>query len=287
MLCPQENIASDQTGTDCCHYHYRDQGMDLIMSVHPAAIIDSSAMLADDVSVGPWSTIGRDVEIDSGTVVESHVVIKGPAKIGRHNHIYQFSSVGESTPDLKYKGEPTRLVIGDHNIIREGVTIHRGTIQDRGETTIGSHNLVMAYSHIGHDSVVGDHCVLVNNAAIAGHVEVGDWAILGGFTLVHQYCRIGAHCFTGMGSSVGKDVPAYMMVAGAPAAAKTINAEGLSRRGFSKKDISMLKKAFKLVYRQKLTLNEAIQELKKLLPECPPLQLLIESLENSTRGIVR
>jgi UDP-N-acetylglucosamine acyltransferase len=251
------------------------------------AIIHPSAKLAPDVQVGPWSIIGPDVEIGEGTVVASHVVIKGPTVIGKHNHIYQFSSVGEDTPDLKYKGEPTRLVVGDHNVIREGVTIHRGTIQDRNETTIGSHNLIMAYVHIGHDSVIGNHCILVNNAALAGHVHIGDYAILSGYTLVHQFCRIGAHSFTGMGTAVGKDVPAYVMVNGSPAEAKSINAEGLKRRGFSKEDIATITKAYKLIYRRGLTLDEAIVELESMLAECEPLSVLLQSLKESTRGIVR
>lgn len=255
--------------------------------IDPRAIIDPSASLADDVSVGPWTIIGPDVEIGPGSRIESHVVIKGPTVIGANNHIYQFSTVGEDTPDLKYKGEDTRLVMGDNNVIREGVTIHRGTVQDRAETTIGNDNLIMAYAHIGHDSVVGNHCILVNNAALAGHVYIGDWAILGGYTLVHQFCRIGEHCFTGMGSAIGKDVPAYVMVNGNPAAAKSINSEGLRRRGYSKEDISMVNKAFKLIYRRGLTLDEALKELEQLSENCEPLNLMMESLRASTRGIVR
>jgi len=255
--------------------------------IHPQAIVDPSAVLAENVSVGPFSIIGADVVIGEGTTIESHVIVKGPTSIGKNNHIYQFSSVGEATPDLKYKGEPTRLVIGDNNIIREGVTIHRGTIQDRSETTIGHHNLLMAYVHIGHDSVIGDHCILVNNTALAGHVHVADWAILGGFTLVHQYCHIGAHCFTGMGSAIGKDVPAFTIVSGSPAEAKTINSEGLSRRGFNKADIKTLQKAFKIIYRKNLTLSESLASLHALVEQCPSVQLLIDSLESSTRGIVR
>ena len=255
--------------------------------IDPRAIIDPTAVLADDVSVGPWSVIGPGVEIGAGTVVESHVIIKGPTVIGKDNHIFQFSTVGEATPDLKYKGEETCLVIGDNNVIREGVTIHRGTVQDRGETTIGNDNLLMAYVHVGHDSVIGNHCILVNNAALAGHVHIGDWAILGGYTLVHQFCKIGEHCFTGMGSAIGKDVPAYVMVNGNPAVAKTINAEGLRRRGFSKEDISTINKAFKLVYRRGLTKEESLQELRALEENCKPLNAMIESLESSTRGIQR
>lgn len=257
------------------------------MIIHPQAIIDPSAQLADSVSVGAFSIIGPDVVIGEGCIIESHVIIKGPTVLGKNNHIYQFSTIGDSTPDLKYKGEDTRLVIGDNNVIREGVTIHRGTVQDRSETTIGDHNLLMAYVHIGHDSVIGDHCILVNNTALAGHVHIADWAILGGFTLVHQYCHIGEHCFTGMGSAIGKDVPAFAIVSGSPAEAKTINAEGLSRRGFSKADIKLIKRAFKLVYRENLILTEALIELKLLVKECPSIQLLVDSIESSTRGIVR
>lgn len=255
--------------------------------IDSSAIIHPSAKLAPDVQVGPWTVIGPDVEIGEGSVIASHVVIKGPTVIGKHNRIFQFSTVGEDTPDLKYKGEPTRLVIGDHNTIREGVTIHRGTIQDRSETTIGNHNLLMAYVHVGHDSVIGNHCILVNNVALAGHVHIGDWAILSGFTLVHQFCKIGAHSFSGMGSAIGKDVPAYIMVNGSPAEAKNINVEGLRRRGFTKDDINLLTKAYKIIYRRGLTLDEALAELNPLAAESPALQLLVDSLNSSTRGIVR
>ena len=212
--------------------------------IDPRAIIDPTAILADGVEVGPWSIIGAGVEIGEGTVIGPHVILKGPTRIGKYNRIYQFSSVGEDTPDLKYKGEETRLVMGDHNVIREGVTIHRGTIQDRSETTLGDHNLIMAYAHIGHDSVIGNHCILVNNTALAGHVHVEDWAILSGFTLVHQYCHIGAHSFSGMGTAIGKDVPAYVTVFGNPAEARSMNFEGMRRRGFSEDAIHALRRAY-------------------------------------------
>ena len=251
------------------------------------AIIDPSAEIADDVSIGPWTIVGPGVSIGAGSVIASHVVLKGPTTIGRNNRIYQFSSVGEDTPDLKYKGEPTRLVIGDNNVIREGVTIHRGTVQDRGETTIGNDNLIMAYAHVGHDSVIGNHCILVNNVALAGHVHVGDWAILSGFTLVHQFCAIGAHSFSGMGTAIGKDVPAYVTVFGSPAEAKSINIEGLKRRGFSTEAIATLRKAYKLVYRAGLTTEQALAQLEDMRAGCAELQLLIDSLRNSRRGIVR
>lgn len=255
--------------------------------IDPRAVIHPQAKLADGVSVGPFCVIGADVEIGEGTTIESHVVIKGPTRIGRHNKIYQFTTLGEATPDLKYKGEPTTLTIGDHNVIREGVTIHRGTVQDRGDTLIGSHNLLMAYVHVGHDSVIGDHCILVNNSALAGHVVIDDWAILSGYTLVHQFCRIGAHAFTGMGTAVGKDIPAFMMVVGAPAAARNINVEGLKRRGFGKDDIAALMQAYKTLYRRGFTLEEALSELQQQAAVNPHVQTLIDSITASTRGIVR
>lgn len=255
--------------------------------IHPSAIIDPAATIADNVEIGPWTLIGPDVEIGEGSVISSHVVIKGPTVMGKNNRIYQFSSIGEDTPDLKFKGEETRLVMGDNNVIREGVTIHRGTAQDRSETTIGSNNLIMAYAHIGHDSVVGDNCILVNNASLAGHVIVGDWAILGGYTLVHQFCKIGAHSFCGFSTGLSKDVPAYVMVNGTPAEAKTINAEGLKRRGFSKEAIAAIRRAYKVVYRQGNTLAEAIEVLQDMAEEFPELNLMIESLEASDRGITR
>ena len=255
--------------------------------IHEQAIVDPSARLADDVEVGPWSLIGPNVEIGPGTKIESHVVIKGPTTIGANNHIFQFSSVGEDTPDLKYRGEDTRLIIGDNNVIRENVTIHRGTVQDKGETIIGNDNLLMAYVHVGHDSIIGNHTILVNNAALAGHVVVGDWAILSGYTLVHQFCRIGPHSFSGMGTAIGKDVPAFVTVSGSPAEAKTINTEGLRRRGFSADALRQLRRAFKIVYRQGLTLDIALQRLDQMVRETPEVDILVESIRASERGIVR
>ncbi len=255
--------------------------------IDPSAIIDPSARLADDVMVGPWTIIGPEVEIGAGSIIASHVVIKGPTRIGCHNHIYQFSSIGEDTPDLKYQGEATRLVIGDYNVIREGVTIHRGTVQDRSETTIGDHNLIMAYAHIGHDSVIGNHCILVNNTALAGHVHMDDWAILSGFTLVHQYCRIGAHSFTAMGTAVGKDIPAFITAAGNPAEARSMNFEGMRRRGFSEEAIQALRRAYKTVYRKGLTVDEALQTLAESEAEFPEVALFCDSIRQSSRGITR
>jgi UDP-N-acetylglucosamine acyltransferase len=255
--------------------------------IHSQAIVDPAASLADDVEVGPWSFIGADVEIGPGCIIEPHVVIRGPTKIGANNHIFQFSSIGEATPDQKYRDEPTRLVIGDNNVIREGVTIHRGTVQGRSETSIGNNNLFMAYVHVGHDSIVGDHTVLVNNCALAGHVRVGDWAILSGYTLVHQFCQIGSHSFSGMGSAIGKDIPAFVTVAGSPAQPKSINVEGLRRRGFSAAAISDLRRAFRVVYRQGLTLDIALSRLESMFGSTEELSAFIESIRSSERGIVR
>lgn len=255
--------------------------------IHDSAIVHPDARVHESVEVGPWTLIGPDVEIGADCVIESHVVIKGPTRIGERNHIYQFSTIGEATPDLKYRNEPTELHIGDDNVIRENVTIHRGTVQDRSLTEIGDRNLLMAYVHIGHDSIVGSDTILVNNTALAGHVVVGDWAILSGYTLVHQFCKIGAHSFSGMGTSIGKDVPAFVTVAGSPAEAKTINVEGLRRRGFDTAEIAELRRAFKIVYRQSLTLDVAIDRLQGMVQDTPSIQTLVDSLLQSQRGIVR
>jgi UDP-N-acetylglucosamine acyltransferase len=255
--------------------------------IHPTAIIDAQAEISDTATIGPYVVIGPNVTVGPESIIEPHVVIRGPTTIGARNHIYQFSTVGEATPDLKYHDEPTELVIGNDNIIRENVTIHRGTVQDRGITQLGDHNLIMAYVHVGHDSIVGNNTILVNNTALAGHVMVGDWAILSGYTLVHQFCKIGAHSFSGMGTAIGKDVPAFVTVAGSPAEAKTINSEGLRRRGFSSHTLAELRRAYKIIYRQGLTLDNAVQRLEGMVKETPELQMLIDSLSNSERGIVR
>ena len=255
--------------------------------IHPTAIIDAQAEISDTATIGPYVVIGPNVTIGPESIIEPHVVIRGPTTIGARNHIYQFSTVGEATPDLKYHDEPTELVIGNDNVIRENVTIHRGTVQDRGITQLGDHNLIMAYVHVGHDSIVGNNTILVNNTALAGHVVVGDWAILSGYTLVHQFCKIGAHSFSGMGTAIGKDVPAFVTVAGSPAEAKTINSEGLRRRGFSSHTLAELRRAYKIIYRQGLTLDNAVQRLEGMVKETPELQMLIDSLSNSERGIVR
>ena len=255
--------------------------------IHSSAIIDPSARLADDVEVGPWTLIGPGVEIGSGTKIHSHVVIKGPTRIGSGNEIYQFASIGEDCQDKKYNGEPTELVVGDNNIFREGVTVHRGTVQDQGITRIGSDNLFMANAHVAHDCVVGDNNILANNCAIAGHVHLGDFVILGGFTAVHQFCHIGSHSMCGAGTVVLKDIPAFIMSNGNSAQPHGINSEGLRRRGFSADTIRNIKRAYKIIYRQGLKLEQAIDQLEPLVAETPDLKLLSDSLKASSRGIIR
>ena len=254
---------------------------------HPSSIIDPSALIHESVEIGPFSLIGPGVKIDADTKVESHVIIKGPTTIGKRNHIFQFSTVGDGSPDKKYKNEPTTLIIGDDNIIREGVTIHRGTVQDRSETLIGDRNLIMAYSHIAHDCILGDDIVLTNQAALAGSVHVGDGAILGGYAIVHQFCSIGSYSFCAMGSSVNKDVPAYIKVRGNPAKPFGINTTGIKRAGYSKESIEALRSAYRSVYRKKLTVEEAVKETKDLRKEYKEVNLFITSVQNSTRGISR
>jgi len=254
--------------------------------IHPTAIIDDSASIGNNVSIGPYTVVGPHVEIGDHCVIGPHVVLRGPTVLGQHNRIYQFASVGEDCQDKKYQGEPTRLVIGDYNVIREGVTIHRGTVQDQGVTEIGSHNLLMAYVHVAHDCVVGDHVILANNTTLAGHVHVGDWAILGGFTGVHQFCKIGAHAFTAVNSVVVQDIPPYIMAQGHNAVPRTINSEGLKRRGFTPQQITAIKRAYKLLYRQGLTVAEAVEKMRELNAD-EELTPLIDFILSSKRGIIR
>ena len=254
---------------------------------HSSSIIDPSAVIHESVEIGPFCLIGPGVEIDAETKIESHVILKGPTKIGKRNHIFQFSTVGDGSPDKKYNNEPTTLVIGDDNIIREGVTIHRGTTQDRGETSIGNRNLIMAYSHIAHDCVLGDDIVLTNQAALAGSVRVGDGAILGGYAIVHQFCALGSYSFCAMGSSVNKDVPAYVKVRGNPAKPFGINVTGIKRAGYSKESIEALRSAYRTIYRKKLTVDEALKETVDIRAEFKEVDLFLTSIENSTRGISR
>jgi UDP-N-acetylglucosamine acyltransferase len=255
--------------------------------IHATAIIDPSAIIACDVQIGPYSIVGADVELGRGSKIESHVVVKGPTRIGCNNHIFQFSSIGEACQDMKYDGEPTRLEIGDYNVIREGCTLHRGTVQDSGLTKIGSNNLLMANVHVAHDCVLGNHIIAANNVALAGHVHVGDYAILGGFTAVHQFCHIGPHCMTGAGSVVLKDIPAYVMANGNSVSPHGMNTEGLKRRGFNESTIKVLRQAYKIIYRQGLTLEAAIARLNEICVEGDELSVLVDSLKQTSRGIIR
>ena len=250
-------------------------------------IIDPSARIGKDVQIGPWTSIGPDVEIGGGCNIRSHVVIRGPTRIGRNNTIFQFASVGEDPSDKKYLGESSLLEIGDNNVIREGTTLHRGTAAGGGVTRIGSFNLFMPYTHVAHDCIIGNHVIFSNNASIAGHVTVDDWAILGGFVGVYQFLRIGAHSFIGAQTHVNMDIPAYMMVNGVPPKPRGINTTGLERRGFSKEALQALRRAFKILYRNGNTLDEALAQLEVMLGKVPELQPLIDSVKASTKGILR
>lgn len=255
--------------------------------IHPSAVVDANAIIGADVGIGPYAVIEADVEIGSGTRIDSHVVIKGPTKIGADNHIYQFASIGDDPQDRKYAGEDTRLEIGDRNTIREYCTINRGTVQDSGVTIVGDDNWIMAYTHIAHDCVVGSGTIFANNASIAGHVHVGDFAILGGFTAVHQFCHIGPYAFTSMFTYTTKDIPAYIVASGRPAGPRGINTEGLKRHKFSSQAIRNLRDAYRLLYRQGLRLEEAIAEIEGRCAEQPELVPLLESLRRSDRGLIR
>ncbi|PJE56813.1 UDP-N-acetylglucosamine acyltransferase [Marinomonas sp. BSi20584] len=259
-----------------------------IVAIHPTTLIDSKAEIDSSVEIGPFCVIGPNVKIGAGSIIKSHVVINGHTTIGCNNEIYQFASVGEANQDKKYKGEPTQLVIGDSNVIRENATIHRGTIQDNGITTVGSHNLFMASTHVGHDCIVGDHNILANFAALAGHVVVGDHVILGGYTGIHQFCQVNSFSMCGMGSMVSKDVPRYVMVSGSPAKAHGMNFEGMRRRGVSAEVIRALRTAYKTVYLKGLTLESALLELEHGdMFHIPEVAEYILSIRHSKRGIVR
>lgn len=255
--------------------------------IHPTAIVHPAARLGANVRIGAYSLIGEHVVIGDDCEIGAHVVITGHTRLGRGNRIYPFASLGEAPQDKKYAGEPTRLIIGDGNTIREFCTLNTGTVQDRGETRIGNDNWIMAYVHIAHDCVVGNHTIFANNATLAGHVLVDDYVILGGFTGVHQFCRIGAHVITGIASVVRQDIPPYVMAAGNPATPHGINSEGLRRRGFSRESISAIKRAYKTLYRSGLKLAEARQRIEAEVAQHPELKPLADFLAVSGRGIIR
>lgn len=253
--------------------------------IDPLAFVHPDAIVGKNVSIGPWSYIGADVTLGDDCIIESHVVIKGPSTIGRENHFFQFSSVGEQCQDKKFAGENTQLIMGDRNVVREGVTIHRGTIQDQGITRIGDDNLLMAYVHVAHDCIIGNQCILANSVNLAGHVVVGDFAIIGGMTGVHQFVKIGAHCFVGATSWVNQDVPPFVICAGQPCVPRGINTEGLKRRGFAKESILAIRRGFKTIYKQQLALEDAVVELNKSDDE--NVNLFVSFINESDRGIIR
>jgi UDP-N-acetylglucosamine acyltransferase len=251
------------------------------------AIVSPRAQIADDVEIGPFTVIGPDVIIGRGTWIGPHAVINGPTQIGADNKIYQFASLGDAPQDKKYRGEPTRLEIGDRNVIRECVTVNRGTIHDKGVTRIGCDNLLMAYTHVAHDCIVGDKVVMSNCATLGGHVEIGDWVIMGGLSAVHQHTKIGAHCFIANNAAVTRDVPPYIMAVGQPAKPHSVNAEGLKRRGFDADQILNIRRAYRVLYRSGLLLADALQQLEKAALEQPEIRPFVDFVKASARSIVR
>ena len=256
-------------------------------NIDPRAIVSPKAELAADVTVGAYTFIGDHVRIGAGTWIGPHAVINGPTSIGAGNRIYQFASIGDAPQDLKYKGEPTRLEIGDRNVFRECTTMNRGTAQGGGVTVIGSDNLFMAYTHVAHDCHVGNRCVLANYATLGGHVMLGDWVIMGGYSGIHQFAKVGAHAFLGNNAAVTRDVPPYVMAVGSPAVPHSINSEGLKRRGFSEAQIRNLKNAYRVLYRSDLKLADAVAELKKRVDSQPELGIFVDFIGESTRSLVR
>ncbi|MBG6031975.1 acyl-ACP--UDP-N-acetylglucosamine O-acyltransferase [Proteus hauseri] len=260
--------------------------------IHPSSIIEAGAVIGANVRIGPFCVIGGHVEIGEGTDIKSHVVINGHTRIGRDNQIYQFTSIGEVNQDLKYRGEPTQVIIGDRNLIRESVTIHRGTTQGGNITKIGNDNLLMINTHVAHDCIIGDRCIIANNGTLGGHVTLGDFVIIGGMSAVHQFCQIGSHVMVGGCSGVAQDVPPFVIAQGNHATPYGLNIEGLKRRGFAKEDLHAIRNAYKVLYRNGKTLEEAREEIGQLVADNnnPHVKLFSDFLENSAksnRGIIR
>jgi UDP-N-acetylglucosamine acyltransferase len=258
-----------------------------VSGIDPRAIVSPQAELAADVTVGAYAVIEAGVTIGAGTSVGPHAVVKGPTTIGAGNRIFQFASIGDAPQDLKYKGEPTKLVIGDRNVFREFTTMNRGTVTGGGVTTIGDDNLFMAYTHVAHDCHVGNRCVMANYATLGGHVELGDWVIMGGYAGIHQFTKVGAHAFLGNNAADTRDVPPYIMAVGSPAVPHSINSEGLKRRGFTEAQIRNLKNAYRVLYRSDLKLADAVAELKKRAETQPELRIFVDFIGESTRSLVR
>jgi UDP-N-acetylglucosamine acyltransferase len=255
--------------------------------IDPRAVVSPEAKLAPDVEVGPFTVIGPGVTVGAGTWIGPHAVINGPTSIGRDCKVFQFASIGDAPQDKKYKGEPTRLEVGDRNVFREFCTVNRGTATGHGVTRIGDDNLFMAYAHVAHDCVVGSKCVMANYSVLAGHVEIGDWVILAGYAGIHQFCKVGAHAFLGNNCAVTRDVPPYLLVSGVPAEPRGINSEGLKRRDFSAEQIANIKNAYRVLYRSGLKLAEATERLAELAQTQPEVQPFVEFLGKVTRSIVR
>jgi len=257
------------------------------VSIDPRAVIEAGAKLAADVEVGPFVMIGANVEIGPGCRIGPHSIVTGHTKLGAGNQVFQFASIGDAPQDKKYAGEPTRLEIGERNVFREFVTVNRGTTHDEGVTRIGSDNLFMAYTHIAHDCRVGNHVVMANVATLAGHVEIGDHVIMGGLSAVHQFCKIGAHAFIANNAAVTRDVPPYVMAVGQPAEPHSVNATGLSRRGFTPEQVRNVKSAFRVLYRSELPLEEALAKLREAAATQPEVATFVEFIGRSTRSLVR
>lgn len=257
------------------------------MSIDPRAAVSPAAQIAPGVEIGPFAVIGPDVVIGAGCRIGPHAVVQGPTVIGEGNQVFQFASIGDAPQDMKYRGEPTRLVIGARNVFREYVTVNRGTVTGAGETRIGNDNLILAYSHVAHDCVLGDHIIMSNAVNLAGHVEVGDWAIFSGYAGAHQFCRIGAHAFIANNTAVLQDIPPYVLAAGQPAEPRAVNIEGLKRRGFTEEQMRAIRNAFRVLYRSELKLEEATAQLQKMAAEHQVLDILASFLAASRRGLAR
>lgn len=257
------------------------------MSIDPRAVVSPKAEVAADAQIGPFAVIGDDVSIGPGCWIGPHAVVNGPTVMGAGNKVFQFASIGDDPQDKKYQGERTRLVVGDRNVFREYVTVNRGTVTGSGETRIGNDNLLLAYSHVAHDCVLGDHIVMSNVVNLAGHVEVGDWVIFSGYAGAHQFCKIGAHAFIGNNTSVIRDLPPYVLATGHPAEPRAVNVEGLKRRGFSEEQIRAIRNAYRVLYRSELKLEDALAQLKDLAREHDVLGVFVEFIERSGRSLAR
>jgi UDP-N-acetylglucosamine acyltransferase len=257
------------------------------VSIDPRAVVSPRAQVASDAEIGPFAVIGPDVTIGPRCWIGPHAVVNGPTLLGADNKVFQFASIGEAPQDMKYKGEPTRLVVGDRNTFREFVTVNRGTLTGIGETRIGNDNLLLAYSHVAHDCVLANHIVLSNAVNLAGHVELGDWVIMGGYAGAHQFCKVGAHAFIGNNTSVIRDIAPYVLATGHPAEPRSVNAEGLKRRGFSEEQIRAIRNAYRVLYRSELKLEDAVIQLRDMAATEPCLNIFVDFIAASTRSLAR